>query len=150
MNLKKVKYIVLLLLTGIFFSCSEEQLNIDRENTIAGKWKLVKMQSWLSPDFYDYSQYNVVFEFREDSTLTVSGKTDQMGQLVIPAGEYLYLSKDYKLRVNGANLFQGKSDFWYGFSLKEVILTPASFNDDMTDLEFSIDGGGAWYFIKTK
>jgi len=149
MHLKKLEYIILLFLAWSFFSCVEEQLKSDKKDTITGKWKLEKIQSGI---IYDCTQYNVVFDFKKDGALTVSGKTDQMGQLyMIPAGEYLYLLKDYRLRIKGNHLFQGKSDFWYNFDSKETCLRPAWFNDDMTDNELEIDGGIIlWYITKIK
>jgi hypothetical protein len=128
-------------------SCHDD---LNPETAIVGKYKLVKAVPITRPESYECSQYNIMFEFKTNGTLTVSGKTDQANIYVIPEGDYLYLLKNSKLRIKSDMLFQGKLDFWYNLSSKEITLSPALFSDDMSDLDGSIDGGNIWFFIKKK
>ncbi len=78
----KFTVIMLLLAAGCFSSCSEkvnEKPNIDKSVSIIGKWKLVKVQVvFYNRDLYDYSHYNIIYEFKSNNVLTVSGETDDI------------------------------------------------------------------------
>jgi len=69
---------VLLVLAGSFSSCAEDE---EPTTSIIGKWKLVKVTSSftsIGPISFDYSQYNILYEFKVNDILTVSGKTDNI------------------------------------------------------------------------
>jgi hypothetical protein len=46
---------------------------------ILGKWKLVKTDiGFINQTTSDYSQYNIIYEFKSNNILTISGKTDDI------------------------------------------------------------------------
>ena len=141
MDLKKVKHIVLLLLVGIFLSCSEEQLNIDRENTIVGKWKLEKTEHPMSGQHFDYSLYNVVYEFKTNNVLTVSTETEN-SDIWPYTGEYSYSfiddEKGYGIAGLPYGLKIGDDTYWYRISTEKLEINNAPVD------------GGIWYFTKNK
>ena len=68
--------IVCFVLSGCFFSCTKKYEDPESESTIIGKWKLVESSSFSFGSgikVYDYSQYNIVYEFFTNNNLSVSG-----------------------------------------------------------------------------
>jgi len=52
---------------------NEDALNI------SGKWKLVAVSYWdLEPLILDYSQYDIIYDFKENNILMVSGEAESM------------------------------------------------------------------------
>ena len=130
---------VLLMVAGGFVSCKEKEDStcLDSlysvEHTcfdpecIIGEWKLVKAIIVFSPDApqcYDYSQYNIVYEFKMNNILFVSGITDNISTL-LENGEHFYSIGDFS---DGRNLMIGDnySLWWCSISPKELAidLTP--------------------------
>ena len=77
--------ITVLLLVSIFSSCSKNTSNIEEmrflknPSELFGKWKLSETVSSgfiTQPKTENYSQYNIVFEFKPNGILTVSGNLD--------------------------------------------------------------------------
>jgi len=86
-----MKKIVLVFLLSCLFLTNCKKNN-DDTGDIIGKWKLIEVRNTFAQIKIDYSQYNIVYEFKTDGILTVSGKTNdiqiQAGQL--SAGVYNY------------------------------------------------------------
>ena len=91
--------VVLLFLAGIF-SCSENSdTEIIIEKAIIGKWKLVKIEVDIdlengngirNPTTFDYSQDNIIYEFKKNNVLTISGSIDKNDYRVHEAGDHFY------------------------------------------------------------
>jgi hypothetical protein len=67
---------ILLVLAGMIACGKEEEDNIYRKNII-GKWKLMKIMSreesdWMF-DTVDYSNENIIYEFRNNNKLVING-----------------------------------------------------------------------------
>ncbi len=61
---------------------------IGPEDDVVGKWKLVwERGAFLNRDTVDYSCNNVIFQFRPDGILEVSGDVEEDGP---PVGDYNY------------------------------------------------------------
>ena len=97
MNLLKFIVIFTMLLSGLS-SCTK---NVDEKDifdivhnessSIVGKWKLVKvLPTHWHPKPYDYSNYNIVYDFRANGVLKISGVIDQNYE-GHNLGEYTYL-----------------------------------------------------------
>ena len=96
-----LKYIVIILLTMFVCSCNKEKNGIDEfenmicsddpENSIIGKWKLVKCRTNImfthGGEIIDYSQNNIIYEFKKDGTVIISCDIDDYLYLV---GEHSY------------------------------------------------------------
>ena len=100
---QKGRVVVLcVVLAGLFSSCAQKENNTE-PTSIIGKWKLVKfdyrpMTSPPSPkDSFDYSQNNVVYEFKSNNILTVSGKTDDIDYRGLEIGDHSY-EMNYNLK----------------------------------------------------
>ncbi len=95
-----------LLMTFIAYACSDKDAD-KNEIDIAGKWKLMKVTaSGLGTLFatHDCSSYNIIYEFKTNNILVVTGDPDISYGILSP-GEYQY---EYKtsdkvpaLTVNG-------------------------------------------------
>ena len=127
MTTKIVKYAAIaLILTTSLFSCTKK----DEEPTIIGKWKLVEVKEdwdWFGePKIHDYSQYNIVYEFKNINILLVSGKTDNIS-LVHGNGEHSYtlFERDWPYTID-KKLYYVEIDRWewsYNFiSTKELVV----------------------------
>lgn len=77
-------------LSGEVDSKDEETTGI----SIIGKWKLVQIEDLFvtnpPPRFFDYSQYNIVYEFKTNNILTVFGKIDNVDYRGLEIGNYFY------------------------------------------------------------
>jgi hypothetical protein len=104
---------VSLILAGNLASCEKKENNED-STSIIGKWKLVEVTipfTQTGPISYDYSQYNIVYEFDTNDVLTVSGEIDHIDRYAgHEPGEYLYsytqkpneyIPNSYTLIING-------------------------------------------------
>ena len=100
--------------------------------SVIGKWKLMKEQTsgFVSPSKeIDYSKQNIVYEFKTNGALTVSGKGNT-GWL--EKGEHTYSIGNYQeIRV-------GYSSSWYGINPTELVI-------DSRPVD-----GSAFYFAKIK
>ena len=68
---------LLLIFSGIFSSCTKEE-NEDT-SSISGQWKLLEVYYWdWEPISIDYSQNDIIYDFKENNVLAVSGKMDNI------------------------------------------------------------------------
>jgi hypothetical protein len=128
-----------------FFLCGEEKnnayedclsvLNIvhDESSSILGKWKLLKTIHPMSGQCSDYSQYNIVYEFKANNILTVSGEDDIFG-----IDEHTYSIIEPNEQNSFRTLKINNSYFWHRSSTKELMI-----DDSPLD-------GGIFYFTKIK
>ena len=91
-------------------SPNENQLN---DENLYGVWKLVKVTiTGDRPDGFltiDYSEYNIVYEFKRNDILTVSGVPENnQHYLVHEAGDYPYSIGEFH---DGRNLQIGANDY---------------------------------------
>ena len=84
---------ILLILTGNLSSCTnknnaEDEEITDPKTAFFGKWKLeFIIDSMFS---IDCSQYNIVYEFKANNILMVSGNTDNIDNRIHGIGKYHY------------------------------------------------------------
>jgi hypothetical protein len=76
---------VLLLVLAGELSCRKEKA------TIIGRWKLKKVEIPFTGEFNDYSQYNIVYEFKTNNVLTITGEVNHIDNYRGHSlGEYFY------------------------------------------------------------
>lgn len=94
----------LLLLAGCFFSCSQHDNNevieiiedieepaVNMDKDLLGEWKLVNVSIPEGGETYDYYDNNVVFEFKDDGILKISGVSEiDDPHHGLSDGEYIY------------------------------------------------------------
>ena len=138
MKIKKVLLAVLLLImAGTFTLCSKkgdgdclDSFNIvhDESASIVGKWQLIKS---ISSGFgapvtcTDFSQFNIVYEFKSNKVVVISVKIDHP-EIWPKAGEYTYSLGDdnngsmgglpYRLRISEHNTY------WYQLNSQKLIM----------------------------
>jgi len=104
---------------------------------LTGKWKLVKVEEvFNNPTSYDYSPYNIVYEFQTKGVLTVSGETNNISMYRgHDIGEYSYSIVDedqsYLLKI-------GNTTYWCQVTSEKLVI-------DSSPLD-----GPIYYFIKIK
>ena len=103
-----------------------KSVDSDLYKLISGKWQLMEVRaSFVSnpPFVYDCSEYNIVYEFKTNGVLIVSGETDE--SIGYTAGEYTYSFVDdvfgwlhlpWGLQINNY------SPSWYNISSEELII----------------------------
>ena len=93
-NVKKTYFITafFLLFVVSFVSCNEKEKEIDKPKTdeqlIIGKWKLEKvcdahpnqMGGTVIIECFNHLQFNVIYEFRENNVLIISGGIDDIDE----------------------------------------------------------------------
>jgi len=101
-------------------SCSDD---IDPQKAILGKWRLVKVTAPFTPTgpiSYNYSKYNIIYEFKADGTLTVSGNIEQIdwygGHEI---GEHTYSIVGNE---NGYSLIIGYGMYGCNISFKTLVM----------------------------
>jgi len=137
-------------LTGYFSSCEKKENNEDclsifdivhdESASILGKWKLVKTMHPMSKGCLDYSKCNVVFEFRSDSVLTISGETIHIRPYFgfdTDEYEFFYSFVEPNQQNSFRTLKINTSYFWHRISVNELII-----DDSPLD-------GGIYYLVKT-
>jgi len=80
-SLQKVVVVKICVVCTLFFIASGcgNSNSIDEELTsIIGKWRLAMVTILFVDEFNDYSKHDVVYEFKSDSVLTVSGNIDRI------------------------------------------------------------------------
>jgi len=110
---------------------------------IIGEWKLKKVTIPFIDKSYDYSQYSIVYEFKRNGVLTVSGETDVIDTYIgHTIGKYSYTFIEDKEGYGMVGLPYGlKIDddtYWYKISSEELTIT-------RTPLD-----GYAYYLVKLK
>ena len=140
MNTKFFKHAAIaLLLAGSFSSCANKMNNDpDPEKAILGKWKLVKTNNPMSGQSFDYSRYNIVYEFNADKVLIISGETETFMFPEIGEYSYSFINDENGYGMVGLpyGLEIGIRVFWYRISSKEMEISQAPLD------------GGIYYFVK--
>lgn len=148
---------IALLLAGCLSSCTEKKNDVDNDclsifniihdksASILGKWKLIKTRGIvLSSEgydlkCYDYSRYDIVYEFKTNNVLTISGDLDIWPKI----GEHFYSIVDDEKGLGMVGLPYGLKigdnlTYWYQVTSKELII-------DMRPLD-----GTTYYLVKIK
>jgi len=137
--MKKILILAILFsLAGSFSSCKEKETDITKVNEITGKWELLKITISFTPEgaiSRDYSQNNIVYEFKADGILTVSRDINHSDTYVHEQGDHFYSiiddKEEYTLKIDN-NLY------WYSVSNNDLII-------DQSPLD-----GFTYYFVKLK
>jgi len=120
---------------------STEKVYLKDSLMLIGKWHLVKVTtSGFSPDgkgpvSYDYSQNDIVYEFKTNGVLTISSETDNIGNY---CGDRL---RDYQFLFSHDNLRNcyiieiSHFPHWYLISAEELVLDTRPLDGDMYKLE---------------
>jgi len=139
MIMKPQPFIYCIAILVVLFTACKKTDNI-RDEDIKGKWKLVEVKLSLTPTVpvsYDYSQYNVVYDFKSDAVLMVSkdANMDTAGYVHEHGEHYYTIINDedgyYVLKIDDYA-------YWYSVSSDELIL-----DDSPVD-------GAKYYFVKLK
>ena len=113
------------------------ELKVDElsATSIIGKWKLMKKDTWHEGVFatFDYSQYNVIYEFNTSGILTISGDYDNECT-ILKIGNHPYSIGNYKELV-----FNDEDPFRYFISSNELEIRGSCY----VSSEYS-------YFVKLK
>jgi len=130
---------IALMLAGSFSSCTKKENNVDTQLgdvdtvSIIGKWKLVKTSYPMSGKSSDYSKCNIVFEFKSDHLLTISGEPvhlrphfsidpdecEYFYSFVDDENGYGMVGLNFGLKIDRYNIF------WYRISSKELEISQA-------------------------
>ena len=115
----------------------------DESSTILGKWKLMIIRdNPFNPKCLDYCQYNIVFEFKTNNVVTISGNTELPNLFFIEDGDNLYSFVEFDWFDNASDkrrLSIGKASYyWYKINSEELV-----FDSSPVD-------GSMLYFIKIK
>jgi len=78
----------LLLLAGCFCSCQKKENSIEYSSMVVGKWKLEFISD--REQTIDYSKYNIVYEFKTNNVLTVTGKVNNTDHRILENGKHFY------------------------------------------------------------
>ncbi|WP_223035022.1 hypothetical protein [Hanstruepera marina] len=154
--MKNVLYILSVFL--ILLSCSSDDDNtestpqtIEPEVRILGEWKLIYIFRVSSPpNEFDYSNDEIIFDFKSNGTVTVTGNDDP--SLYFTNGEYGYEFLETHHNVNGADipykLFKIGNRRWTGFAFD--VEGDNAFDIEFFDFTFSyVDTDGPFYgFIR--
>jgi hypothetical protein len=84
--------IIAILFAGFLFSCKKEEVGgfEEYDANIVGKWQVIADLGWGGEPI-DYLPYNIIYDFRENNTLHVSGITDSIQDYKWhQPGEYSY------------------------------------------------------------
>jgi len=125
---------------------TEEDMQTENlEELIIGKWQLVKVDEVFvpipPPPSYDYSKYNIMYEFKANGVLTVFGETNNIERYIgheICDHLYSFVDDDGGLGMPNLpfGLQIGTFTSWYKISSEELII-----NDSPLD-------GYIYYLIK--
>ena len=150
------RFVFLLICTGCVFAlqqCSKSEFSNedceeclcvfdfahDKTASIIGKWKLekIRVSSRLGISCMDCSSYNVLYEFKQNGTLTVSGNTKNLG--CHESGEYSFIKDEWSMGRDdypwGLKINYGSTN-WYMLSSKKLII------------DYSPGDGATYYFVK--
>ena len=111
----------------------------DEKASIIGIWKLEKIRviSRLGISCTDCSSYNVMYEFKQNGMLTVSGNSENLGWH--ESGEYAFVKDEWNMGQDGypwgLSINKGSTN-WYVLSSKKLII-------DNSPLD-----GATYYFIR--
>jgi len=111
----------------------------EKNASIIGEWKLekIRVHSRMGISCTDCSPYNVVYEFKQNGTLTVSGNTENYGWH--ESGKYFFIKDEWGAGRDdypwGLNINEGSTN-WYMLSSKTLII------------DYSPMDGGTLYLVK--
>jgi len=140
--MKLLKFLLSMMIVLSCFSCQnssdEEGVAGDIDFSIIGKWKLVKSEHPWGGQTIDYSKHSIVYEFRKDNILKVSGEPADIGRFYCgETGESSYSIIEPNKENSFRTLKIGNNGYcWHKVSAKELILD-----------ESPLDGGKI-YFIR--
>ena len=125
--------VVLVFFAGSIYSCTKEN---EESATIIGKWKYVKCVYPFGNKLYDYSQYNIVYEFKPNNILAISGETHIENYVGHEIGKHFYSLGDFS---DGRNLkIDDYSIYWCRIFSNELEI-------DLTPVD-----GGMYKFVRLK
>ena len=113
----------------------------EKSASIIGKWKLEKIKISFTPNgpiLHDCSPYNVVYEFKQDSTLTVSANTENHGWH--ESGEYSFIKDEWDM---------GQDGFPWGLSINNGHTNWYKISSEKLIIDYSPGDGGTYYFVKS-
>ena len=155
MKMKSKKFVFLLICIGCVFAllqCKKGDFSDkdcedclclfdfahEKTASIIGKWKLekIKVHSRLGISCTDCSPYSVVYEFKQNGTLTVSGNAENYGWH--ESGEYSFAKDEWGMGHDGYpwGLNINGTTNWYILSSKKLII------------DYSPGDGATLYFVK--
>ena len=129
LNLKRSAILSFCFASMFVFSCQNKKesndclymyhIVHDKSASILGKWKLIKSYYPHGRQCNDYSQYDIIYEFKEDNVLTVSGEMYH----ILKTGEHFYLFDESEewwgiqpiLHIDGRT-------FYYRYNSKNLVL----------------------------
>ena len=140
-NIIKLQVILILLVAGIV-GCNktnesnqieeipEETIDSTLYTLISGKWQLLTVEEVFVPvpqPTHDYSKYNIVYEFKPNGVLTVSGATDDIERYIghkTGKHSYSFIDDGNKLGMVGLPFGLQINNFisWYQLSSEELII----------------------------
>lgn len=136
----KTKYIlvigVIMFFLGGGLGCDKNNLNLDREEVI-GNWQLIKAVVAFSPNSpseYDYSQYNIIYQFTSDGKLIVSHNNEPDNIFEdnfhgYDIGEYVYEFIDSEKEER---MLEIKKNKWWFKAIKDKLILDQSPLDGAT------------------
>jgi len=135
--------IISLIIAVNLFSCKKN--NEYPENIIIGKWKLVEARGSWGEEDRDYSQYNIVFEFKLNGVLSVTGLPDNYWAIVDKNGKHSYSLYEEDAGYGLEKKIQiGNSYWWYGLgSWNHSINTSIGLHITLAPID-----GGHYEFVK--
>ena len=154
--MKKLVFMIIsaLICGAVFTSCGTDKTQViedcedcscifnfshEKNASIIGEWKLekIKVHSRLGISCTDCSPYNVVYEFKKNGTLTVSGNTENYGWH--ESGKYSFIKDEW-----GA----GRDDYPWGLNINEGLTNWFMLSSKTLIIDYSPLDGGTFYLVK--
>jgi hypothetical protein len=156
--LETAKCAVIFLVAAGFYSCDKQSSSVEPEEeycedcscifdfaheetaSIIGKWKLEKIRLISRAGLFctDCSPYNIVYEFKQNGVLTVSGNTENYNGY--QSGEYSIIEDNrqerYPSDIAWGLGINTSGTLWYKLSSKKLII------------DYSPLDGDTYYFVK--
>jgi len=156
--MKRINIILVFLLPCLLFiGCKNGNGNEPKpENNInnteiIGKWKLEKVDAPFVAQSFDYSQYNIVYEFKSNGVLTVSSETDIIDEYI---GDEIYIG--HGIGEHSYSFVENKEGYlWVDYPYRLVIdrcTYPYWYLISSDELEISASpvDGFVYYLVKLK
>jgi len=121
----KAYKLLFVMMAIVFWSCESQLEGETDDDSIIGKWKLKTISFPFTGKTYDYSKYNIVYEFQSNNILKISGA---------PVQDSLYYGRgngeiSYSIDINDENveclLLGGHPVTAFGISNKTLVLSYA-------------------------
>ena len=130
--MRKKTFILLVFCMTAGLSC--KKTDEPAHPSILGKWRLISGEWPMGRITYDFSQYYIVYEFKSDNVLTVTGDVDDQVRL----GDFPY----YFLTATDSDIRR-----WYTI---RILATP--YKHQVTEEELILDSrqaaGPLYYFVR--